>query len=181
MLDSPPMALAAPADVIDALNALLEAEVNSVFRFIEDGSPYLNRATAEVRLPMTELAQRSRKHAHELASLIASLGGEPQPRQTPRMEDQYLAYLSLKFLLPKLVMEMQLIIQRYENAIRALGNGYPEVIREVSRIREEKAQYLEVLKRAAHDATDGRYARSTDATSKPAAAPKNSDGKPPTA
>src|SRR5438552_16894699 len=107
MLRSDLMADAAPAHVIDALNGLLEAEVNSVFRFISDSSPYLSRATAEVRQRMAACPEISRRHARELADLIVALGGTPTPRQMPRMEDQYLAYLSLKFLLPKLVTEKQ--------------------------------------------------------------------------
>src|SRR5439155_25518754 len=83
MLNSPPMAAAAPAHVIDALNSLLEAEINSVFRTINEGSPYLSRATAEVRRPLAACGQLSRQHAQELARLIESLGGTATPRQLP--------------------------------------------------------------------------------------------------
>jgi hypothetical protein len=152
---------AAPAQVIDALNGLLEAEVNNVFRSVAEGSPYLNRATAEVRRPLSEIGQLSRKHAQELANLIDSLGGVPVARQLPRTEDQYLAYLSLKFLLPKLVTEEELLLQRYENARRAIGQGFSQVLAELDRILSEQRQYLDVLKKAAHDATGGRYNRSS--------------------
>ena len=84
MLDCRTMATAAPAFVIDAINGLLEAELNSVFRFINEGSPYVSRATAEVRRPLAELSALSRKHTRELAQLIESLGGSPSPRQHPR-------------------------------------------------------------------------------------------------
>jgi hypothetical protein len=169
------MATAAPAFVIDAINGLLEAELNSVFRFINEGSPYLSRATAEVRRPLMELSELSRRHARELADLIESLGGSPSPRQLPRMQDQYYAYLSLKFLLPKLVSEKQLILQRYENAKRAIGKDHPQVIQELNRIEAEEQQYVEVLKRAAHDATGGRYKGNGDPSEAALPGPKDSD------
>jgi len=43
-------------------------------------------------------------------------------------EEQYLAYLSLKFLLPKLVVEKNLLLTRFENAQAAIGKEYPQVI-----------------------------------------------------
>src|SRR3954465_6082379 len=100
-------ASASPVAVIDALNSLLDAELNSVFRFMGEGSPYLSRATAEVRRPLAEMVTSSDRRAGEIYSLIESLGGTPIPRGL-RPEEQYLAFLSLKFLLPKLVTEKQL-------------------------------------------------------------------------
>ena len=47
----------ASAQVTDVLNSLLEAEQNSVFRFMDEGSPYLGRATAEVRKPLREVIE----------------------------------------------------------------------------------------------------------------------------
>jgi hypothetical protein len=151
------MATAAPAFVIDTINGLLEAELNSVFRFIKEGSPHVSRASADVRRPLMELNELSRRHARELANLIESLGGRPAPRQLPRMQDQYFAYLSLKFLLPKLVNEKQLMIQRYENAKRAIGKDHAHVMAILNRIEAEEQRYLDVLKKAAHDATGGRF------------------------
>jgi bacterioferritin (cytochrome b1) len=172
------MAAAAPAHVIDALNGLLEAEMNSVFRSINEGSPYLSKATAEVRRPMAECGKLSRQHAQQLANLIDALGGVPTPRQLPRTEDQYLAYLSLKFLLPKLVMEKELILRRYENAKRAIGPSFPQVQAELDRIMSEQRQYLDQLKKAAHDATGGRYSGNGDPSKPVAPSPKNSDAAP---
>src|SRR6185295_16051871 len=99
MTESPPMQSAV---VVDALNSLLEAELDSIFRFMEEGSPYLGRASAEVRRPLHEMVQSSEQHSAELYAMIESLGGTPTPRSI-RPEEQYLAFLSLKFLLPKLV------------------------------------------------------------------------------
>jgi hypothetical protein len=118
------MAPSAPAAVIDVLNGLLEAELNSVFRFMDEGTPHLSRATAEVRRPLQEMIETNRRHSAQLARQIESLGGYPVPRSI-RPEEQYLAYLSLKFLLPKLANEKRLTIQRYENALKSLGKAAP--------------------------------------------------------
>ncbi len=128
MLHSSAMPQFSPAAVIDALNGLLEAELNSVFRFMDEGSPYLSRANVEVRRPLREMVETNHRHAGELSNLIEALGGYPAPRSI-RSEEQYLAFLSLKFLLPKLAQEKQLTIDRYENALRALDAGRNDVSR----------------------------------------------------
>ena len=119
-----------PAAVVDALNSLLEAEQGSVFRFMGEGSPYLSRATADVRRPLQEMVEANKRHVAALGSTIQRLGGFPAPRPV-RAEEQYLAFLSLKFLLPKLVHEKNLAIRRLENAIageRAAPATPPEVL-----------------------------------------------------
>src|SRR3954469_25224389 len=95
------MHAASPVAVIDALNGLLEAELNSVFRFMGEGSPYLSRASAAVRQPLLDMVQENQTHVMELAAMIDHLGGIPLPRSI-QPEEQYLAFLNLKFLLPKL-------------------------------------------------------------------------------
>jgi len=112
-----------PAAVVDALNSLLEAELNSMFRFMGEGSPYLSRATVEVRRPLQEMVIAEKRRAGELADLIDSLGSVPVPTVGIRRDEQYLAFLSLKFLLPKLVNEKRLHIERYENALKGLKQG----------------------------------------------------------
>jgi hypothetical protein len=145
----PPDMPTAPANVIDALNSLLEAEVNSIFQTVEEGFPYLSRTVAEVRKTIMELADLSRRHAQELASLIDSVGGVALPRHIVNPEGQYLAYLNVKFLLPKLIAEMDLLLQRYSNAGLALEKGHPAVAAELDRIASEKRQYLQALHHAA--------------------------------
>src|SRR5687767_843089 len=149
MVDSPTMT-SPPVAVVDALNSLLDAEQSSVFRFMGEGSPYLSRATAEVRRPLQEMVEANSRHAANLARAIADLGGYPAPRPV-RAEEQYLAFLSLKFMLPKLVDEKALIIRRYDNALRAVPDAPPQVTRLLRAQRAEHAAHLEVLKRAAED------------------------------
>src|SRR3954452_738620 len=111
---------AVPIATVEILNSLLEAELNSVFRFMGEGSSYLSRATAEVRRPLQEMVIAERRRAGEIANLIDSLGSVPTPAGAIRRDEQYLAFLSLKFLLPKLLIEKKLHIERYENALAGL-------------------------------------------------------------
>src|SRR5438477_8948894 len=87
-----------PVAVVDLLNSLLEAELNSIFRFMGEGSPYLSRASAEVRRPLQEMVLAERRRAAEIANLIDALGSVPTPAGAIRRDEQYLAFLSLKFL-----------------------------------------------------------------------------------
>jgi hypothetical protein len=140
------------AVVIDSLNSLLEAEQGSIFRFLGEGSPYLSRATAEIRKPLEEMVVASVRRANELYNCIDSLGGFPSPRALQN-EEQYLAYLSLKFLLPKLVNAKKLLITRNESALRAVQEDSPppDVITMLeSHLAEHRAD-LEMLGKAAAD------------------------------
>ena len=143
-----------PVAVVDVLNSLLEAELNSLFRFMGEGSPYLSRATVEVRRPLTEMTLAEKRRARELANLIDSLGSVPVPTVGIRRDEQYLAFLSLKFLLPKLVGEKRLHIERYENALKGL-QGAPkaslprEAVTLVERHLSELRNELSALEAAA--------------------------------
>jgi len=140
-----------PVAVVDALNSLLEAEQCSVFRCMGEGSPYLSRASADVRRPLQAMVDANRRYSAALAEMIQRLGGEPVPRPV-RPEEQYLAFLSLKFLLPKLVDEKMLILQRYENVLRNLPPDAPPEVAALLRTHQaECRQQLETLKRASED------------------------------
>ena len=141
-MSSPPVA------VVDALNSLLEAEQASVFRFMDEGSPYLSRATADVRRPLQEMVEANKRHVAALGSMVQRLGGYPAPRSV-RSEEQYLAFLSLKFLLPKLVTEKELIVRRYDNALRAMPDAPAEVTRLLRAIQSEHKTHAEVLRKSA--------------------------------
>lgn len=109
----------APAVVIDQLNELLQAEIGSIIRFMGAGSPYLGRATADLRSELQDMVQKIDRRAIAIADLIDRLGGIPREHPTPNSDDQYLSFLSLKFLLPKLIEAKRLLIERYQNALRA--------------------------------------------------------------
>jgi len=160
MIDSAAMS-AVPVAAVEILNDLLDAELNSVFRFMGEGSPYLSRATAEVRRPLADMVASSDRRAGEIYSMIESLGGTPVPRGL-RPEEQYLAFLSLKFLLPKLVTEKELTIRRYENAIAGLKK-LPERAGEAIQLLEgqsgELRSELAILRRAADEVVRAAKAR----------------------
>ena len=137
-----------PVAVVDALNALLEAEQNAIIRFMGEGSPYLSRATVEVRRPIEGMVRSSDRHMGELYWMIERLGGTPRPRGL-QPEEQYLAFLSLKFLLPKLVDAKHLTIRRYENTLKAVAGGPPEVIHLLRRHIDEHRAELKTLEQAA--------------------------------
>ena len=143
---------AAPVAIIDTLAALLDSEAQSIFRFMGEGSPYLSRATADVRRPLQEMVETNVRHVRELIDLIVALGGNPQMMPGVSREEQFLAFLSLKFLLPKLVNEKELVIRRYENALRALAPGAPPEVRGLleSHLAEHREQ-LKVLQRASEE------------------------------
>jgi hypothetical protein len=109
-----------PHAVIDLLNALLEAQQSSEFRFMGEGSPYLGRASVEVRNALDYIARADLRRAGELHALIEQLGGSVGI-PTPQPEGQYLAYLSLRFLLPRLLEAKAILAQRVRNALSALA------------------------------------------------------------
>jgi hypothetical protein len=134
--------------VIDALNSLLEAEVNSIFHFVGEGSPYLKNATPEMRRELESMRQHLDQHERDLADLIRRLGGPPSHPPKPDPDEQFLAYLSLKFLLPKLVDAKQLMIDRYEHA-RGVVAGNADAIRMLETHLAEMRADLTALKRVA--------------------------------
>ena len=130
------------AVVLDVLQGLLEAEQASVFRFMRSGSPYLTRATLETRDRVERMAAGTDRRVRELGELIERIGGMAHLRPV-QPENQYLAFLSLKFLLPKLAGSKHVTIERYENALRALKGASAEVRgvleRQLVEHREESA------------------------------------------
>jgi hypothetical protein len=140
--------MASTALILDVLQSLLDAEQGSVFRFMRGGSPYLTQATLETRGQVERMAEDTERHARGLADLIDRFGSATRPRGV-QPEDQYLAYLSLKFLLPKLAEAKRTTIERYENALRALKGAPPEVIALIDANLADHRSDLAVLESAA--------------------------------
>jgi hypothetical protein len=144
---------ATPVALVDTLNALLEAEQSSIFRFMGEGYPYLNRATVDVRKPLQEMVATIENRAASLAHQIEMLGGVPifGPRGIDR-EEQYLAFLSLKFLLPKLVEAKNEMIERYQNAlktVRGSDDSAVDVKNLLTALLDEHQAQLKTLEEAA--------------------------------
>lgn len=145
-----------PVAVVDALSSLFEAEENSIFRAVTKASPYLSRADAELREQIDAMARAKERHARETHELIEELGGEARPGRVAA-EEQYLAYLSLRFLMPKLVEEKKLCIRRYENALKSIGDPAPQNVRQVlERHLAEMRGELKVLEGASAKVLAGK-------------------------
>jgi hypothetical protein len=115
------------ASLLDVLSGLLEGEQASLFRFMDEGTPYLTRATVDVKRMVNGIAQTNLRHCAQLTRAIEDLGGVTRPLRATG-EEQYLAYLSLKFLLPRLAQDKRESIERYENALKSLA-GAPDHVR----------------------------------------------------
>ncbi len=62
------------------------------------------------------------RHERELAEMIRQLGGSASRPPAPDPSGQYLSFLSLKFLIPKLIEAKKLMIDRYDHALSAVDN-----------------------------------------------------------
>jgi hypothetical protein len=137
------------ASLLDVLGGVLEGEQCSLFRFMREGTPYLTRATVDTRRLVSDIAQANLLHCAQLTGAIESLGGVTRPPRAAG-EEQYLAYLSLKFLIPRLAQDKRESIERYENALKSLA-GAPENVRALleSHLATHRAQ-LKQLQSAAN-------------------------------
>ena len=135
---------------IDLLNSLLEAEQESLFRFMTDGSPYLGRASVQVRKTIAYIADADHRRAGELWRAIESLGGSPR-RAALRPAEQFLSFLSLKFLLPKLLEAKAVLSERYRNARSAPAVQQCHSLEVIKRHLSEHAGELAMLQQAAEE------------------------------
>jgi hypothetical protein len=90
----------------------------------------------------------SHRRTRELSNTIDDLGGTPIPRGL-QLEDQYLAYLSLKFLLPRLINAKELAIARWEAARNLVGTRSPEAAELLDRHLAEYRADIAILRKAA--------------------------------
>lgn len=127
--------------ILDALASLLEAEQNSVFRLMGEDSPYLRQAPTDVRQALQEMVRSSQQHEDELRQTIRLLSGTPTGPRRPDPDEPLLNFLSLKFLLPKLVNSKELMVERYQNALRAItaqdGDAVPVLRRHLAQHEDD--------------------------------------------
>src|SRR5262249_34564832 len=90
--------------------------------------------------PLNQMLLSSRRRAMELAEMIDRLGGQP-PLPPVQPEEQYLAFLTIKFLLPKLAEAKRLIIERFVNTLQSLRGQAPGDVIELleSQLAEHRA------------------------------------------
>jgi hypothetical protein len=152
------MVTQAPQSIIDTLNGLLEGHHGSVFPFVLTNSQQLGKAPAGVRELLAETHEVCERQSHALVQLIKSLGGTPRVTEPNRTNESYLSFLSLKFLLPTLVNEKDLLLQRYENARASVSeHNSPAVYAELKRLEDEQCALLGRLKKAAREVTGGKF------------------------
>jgi len=141
--------------VVDALNSLLEAEGKSPIRVVEERSPALKGAPEVIRRPVHEMTERTQRHVEELRKLIRRIGGQPLDWRELKPDDPYLSFLSLKFLLPRLANDKEVMIQRYENVLKSL-QPTDEVHDTLERQVNEQRRDLAALRKAADEVTKGK-------------------------
>ena len=115
---------ATPVAVVDALNSLLESQQRSIIRFMGEGSPYLTRATAEVREPLHQMLRNNLRRCEDLYRLVEKLGGAPPAQRAAGRAVPGLPVAEVPA--AQAGRRKELIIRRYENALRALGKDPPE-------------------------------------------------------
>lgn len=133
-------------DIIDLVSDLLQSEQAGAFHFMTEADPYINRTEAEIRRPLLEMVRATVRREGELAAVIDELGSTPPPPAVSK-ENQYLAFLSIDFLLPKLKEAKLASIRNYEKAIRIAGENEMVVGVLEQHLREHRSE-LEQIERA---------------------------------
>ncbi len=136
---------AAIGPVTEALRELARAEQQGMLRLMGEGSPHWTRADAGLRAALARMLRSSDRRLGELAELLEPMG-EDLPRVLSGHEQQYLAYLSMRFLLPKLIVEKREMVERYDRVIMTIGeSAMSAVVRTLQAQREELSNEAQVL------------------------------------
>jgi hypothetical protein len=118
----------APALVLDTLQSPARSRAGQHLPLHARGHALPHPGHARHPQPDRTDGRRQRPPRRRPAELITSLGGLLRP-ESVHPANQYLSFLTLKFLLPKLADAKRNTIERYENALRALPLAPPEVMR----------------------------------------------------
>jgi hypothetical protein len=132
-------------DPVEVLNDLVQAEQECVCNFLVHGAA-CEGASAPLRRLLAEMCEAGTRHAQVLSELIDAAGGDVRFRR-PCAEEQYLGYLSLNYLLPKLIEAKQSQIVAYERAIASLA-GEDHLVSILIGCLQEHRKQLERLKAA---------------------------------
>lgn len=135
-------------EVVSILSNLLRLEQAGIFHFMADADPYLNRGAAAIRSSLDQMLEADQKRELEMGEMILDLGGTLRPPPVSP-EQQYLAYLSMGYLLPKLVAARELTISRYESALSAVGGPGGQAAAMLANHLEQLRGELYVLQQAA--------------------------------
>ena len=141
--------MAVDYDIVDLISDLLQSEQAGAFHFMTEADPYIKRAEAELRRPLLLMIQNTIRREGELAAILDELGSTPPPPAVSK-ENQYLAFLSVDFLLPKLKEAKLASIRNYEKAIRiAGGDEFVTPILE-QHLREHRSELEQVERALSH-------------------------------
>src|SRR5882724_40338 len=136
-------------DIIDLISDLLQGEQAGAFHFMTEADPYINRAVAEIRRPLQDMIEATLRREGELAALLDELGSTPPPPAVSK-ENQYLAFLSVDFLLPKLREAKLTSIRNYEKALKLVDDD--EMVNSVleQHLREHRTELEHIEKALLH-------------------------------
>lgn len=110
------------SEIVQVLSGLLAAEQRGILHHLGELGAFVGAKLAGLSRPLAVMAGQQQRNETELGEMIESLGGLTPPLVV-NMEMQTLAFLSVDYLLPKLIEEMKQTIGRYERAIEAAGEG----------------------------------------------------------
>jgi hypothetical protein len=136
-------------DIVDLISDLLQGEQAGAFHFMTEADPYINRAGAEIRRPLLETIKSTIRREGELAAILDELGSTPPPPAVSK-ENQYLAFLSVDFLLPKLKEAKLASIRNYEKAIRIADGDETATPTLQQHLREHRNELEQIDKALSH-------------------------------
>ncbi|HEV8377915.1 MAG TPA: hypothetical protein VGP99_03615 [Tepidisphaeraceae bacterium] len=141
--------MAVDYDIIDLVSDLLQSEQAGAFHFMTEADPYINRAGADLRRPLLDMIRATIRREGELAAVIDELGSTPPPPAVSK-ENQYLAFLSVDFLLPKLREAKLASIRNCEKALKMAQED--EMVEAVlqQHLREHRTELEQIEKALAH-------------------------------
>lgn len=132
------------ANPVAILNELLDDELHSPLRYIQQSMPYFEARYARLWVSLKRLANSQMIRAGELIRMINTLGGEPTEIH-PVREEQYLAFLSLDYLKPRLVEWKNATILRHERALMLLGEGDRSAVELIVNHLEQHREELDAI------------------------------------
>lgn len=131
------------------LNQLLTQEAGSLLQAVESFGLYLPPSAAGFHKILAGMAQDIHLHAANLANLLEHLN-IPITATAINPDAGSLAYLSLKFFLPKLIAEKNRFIAMYQVSLGQLSAGAPPAVTALLNAHLERhTQHLAMLIHAA--------------------------------
>ena len=130
--------------VTATLEQLLRSSETNIVHFLPDAYPYIQAGAPDIGPVIQAMVTGDHRREGELAGLIDDLGGvlAPPPVST---EQQFLAFLEVGFLLPKLADARMALIAQYDQAMAAVSSA-PVVVAVLQAHRAELAKDLDSLK-----------------------------------